>query len=418
VRRTFFLVSVCLLMVASLIAADRSLAQPDLDSTTGALGKGQSISTAVATVTGTAISPLVGVCTIGIYDYFRTPKELRGQLPVYEKPMFWIPIGLLLILILLKDTIGGFAPLIKKPLDAVEVLLVNKASLLLIGVPVLLNQVAKVMGLNSVSQLFALLTPHFLPVVYAANADVGTTARAAGSVALTVMLVIIGGITMFVVWMIGEAFDVLALLSPFPFLDILFKAARNALFLLIALSAFLSREAGLAISLAIILVSFLLARWAFRLLVFGTVFSWGILRVMGFGSQATPSEGDSVSAFSAGVRGVPRRTYGWLRHEPDGSLAFRHRPWLVGGTRTVNLGPAAAHEVGRGLFFPSILGPGKAAESFSVIFWMSPAYRGSEEAVREALGLAAARDIRWSKGLKSFWRWVTEESPAPQKLAA
>jgi hypothetical protein len=418
VRRTFSLLSVCLLIVASLLAADLAFAQPDVDTTTSALGKGQSISTAVATVTGTAISPLVGVCTIGIYDYFRTPKELRGRLPVYEKPKFWIPVGILLILILIKDTIGGFAPLIKKPLDAVEVLLVNKASLLLIGVPVLLHEVAKVMGLNSVSQLFTLLTPHFLPVVYAANADVGTTARAAGNAALAVMLVILGAITMFVVWMIGEAFDVLALLSPFPFLDIFFKGVRNALFLLIALSAFLSREAGLAISLAIILVSFLLARWAFRLLVFGTVFSWGILRVMGLGSRATPSEGDSVSAFSAGVRGIPRRTYGWLRLEPDGSLAFRHRPWLVGGTRTVNLGPAAAHEVGRGLFFPSILGPGKAAESFSVIFWLSPAYRSSEDAVCAALGLATTRDIRWSKGLKSFLRWISEESTAPQKLTA
>jgi hypothetical protein len=115
---------------------------------------------------------------------------------------------------------------------------------------------------------------------------------------------------------------------------------------------------------------------------------------------------------------VPRRTYGSLRAEPDGSLAFRHRPWLVGAARTLNLGPAAAHEVGRGLFFPSLLGPGKGTEPYCVVFWMSPAYRGSEDAVRTALSLAGARDIRWSKGLKSFWRWLSEESSEPRKMAA
>jgi hypothetical protein len=406
------------LLVALLFHGLAFLAQSEFGKTTDTVGKSQSISTAIATVTGTAISPLVGVCAIGIFDYFRTPKDLRGSLPLFERPKFWIPIGVLLLLIFLKDTIGGFAPLIKKPLDAVEVLMLNKASLILIGFPVVFHEVAKVMGLNSVAELFSMLTPRLMPVVYAATADVGSTARAAGNAALAVFMIAVGMITMFVVWMLGETFDVLALLSPFPFLDVLLKAARNGLFVLLAVATLISREAGLTLSLITILVSFVLARWAARLLVFGTVFSWGILRVMGFGSQKVPDEGATVSAFSARVKGLPRRTYGRLCEEPDGSLAFRHRPWLVGGARTVNLGPSPGFEVGKGLFFPSIVRPTGKSDGYTAAFRLSPVYRGSEDAVRSTLGLGAVRDIRGSKGLRSFWKWLSEESREPQKEPA
>ena len=403
------------LLAAVLFHGLAFLAQSEFGKTTDTMGKGATISTAVATVTGTAISPLVGVCAIGIFDYFRTPKELRGQLPLYEKPKFWIPIGILLLLIFLKDTVGGFAPLIKKPLDAVEVLLLNKASLVLIGFPVVFHEVAKIMGLDSVAELFSLLTPHLMPVVYAATADVGSTARAAGNAALAIFMIVVGMITMFVVWMLGETFEVLALLSPFPFLDFLLKAARNGVFLFLAITTLVSREAGLTLSLIIILISFVLARWAFRLLVFGTVFSWGILRVMGFSSQKTPQAGDNVSAFSANTKGLSRRTYGWLRAEPDGSLAFRYRSFLVGATRTVNLGPSSGYEVGRGLFFPNVIRPTGKSDNYSTAFRLPPVYRGSEDALRSTLALAAVRDIRGSKGLRSFWKWLSEESGEPQK---
>jgi len=45
-------------------------------------------------------------------------------------------------------------------------------------------------------------------------------------------------------------------------------------------------------------------------------------------------------------------------------------------------------------------------------------YRGAEEAVRTTLNLANTRDIRWSKGMKSYWKWLTEESAETPKLAA
>jgi hypothetical protein len=39
-----------------------------------------------------------------------------------------------------------------------------------------------------------------------------------------------------------------------------------------------------------------------------------------------------------------------------------------------------------------------------------------EEEVRVCLDLVAVRDLRWSKGLRSFWKFVTDDdSAAPEK---
>ena len=66
------------------------------------LHSGEKISTALATVTSTAISPLVGVSVMGIWRYYRTPPGQRDELPLIQKPKFWISIIVLLILIFIK----------------------------------------------------------------------------------------------------------------------------------------------------------------------------------------------------------------------------------------------------------------------------------------------------------------------------
>jgi hypothetical protein len=45
-----------------------------------------------------------------------------------------------------------------------------------------------------------------------------------------------------------------------------------------------------------------------------------------------------------------------------------------------------------------------------------PTYRGVEEEVRACLECAQVQDMRWTKGLRSFWKFVTEDdSVAPEK---
>ena len=177
-----------------------------------ALKSGEKVSTALATVTSTAISPLVGVCVIGAWQYYHTPKVQRDQLPLIQKPKFWIPILLLLALIFIKDTFGGFVPLIKKPLDAVEVLFVNHAALVLVALPFVLNQVSRVLGFASWKGLFACLFN--LPVVYAATPGSSAT-HSAVSAATAGLYTVVGLIVTCVVWLVGQAFDVMVMNQSF-----------------------------------------------------------------------------------------------------------------------------------------------------------------------------------------------------------
>jgi hypothetical protein len=366
----------------------------------------EKISTALATVTSTAISPLVGVCVLGVWQYYHTPPAQRDQLPVIQKPKFWIPILVLLVLIFVKDTFGGFAPLIKKPLDAAEVLFVNHASLVLVAFPVVLNQVARVMGFQSIRGLFAYLLRG--PVVYAAAPGAGG-AHHAFSIATAVLYSILGLVITFAVWLVGHSFDVLALISPFPFLDFLLKAVRNTIFAVLTITGLISPHLGLLLCLGVIVISFLIFGWALRMAVFGTVFAWELLRLLLFDTRVQRSPGESVPAFSTRVHRIPRRTYGRLQVGQDGNLMFDYRRLLVGPEKKVLIGKTSSFEVGQGLFFPSVIEPIESAGKHRTVFRLLPTYRGAEESIRACLDLVAVRDIRLTKGLRSFWKFVNDD---------
>jgi hypothetical protein len=390
----------------------QSLAARQTDDTAGTLNRGQQVSSAVATVTGVAVSPLVGVCVLGAWEHYRTAEEKRDKLPLYTRPVFWIPISILLVLILIKDTVGGFAPLIKKPLDAAEVLLVNKASLILVAFPVLFHQVARLMGAQSQSGALAFLGGSVQTVAYAAGPEVSTL-HTATHFALGAVLLSVGSVTVVAVWMVGHAFDVLALLSPFPFLDVLLKGFRNTVFVVLAVTAALNWKLGLAVSLAVILVCLALAGWAYRLLVFGFRFSWDLLRVLTTKWRRLPLSDKPILAFAArGAAGVPHRTYGKLSRDSEGALIFRCRRFGVGPGRGLRLGNACEYEVGKGLLYPTLLSPNADHTKYRLIFRLLPGYLGAEGAVQASLGLGGVREIQWSRGLLSFWQWVAGDPEA------
>jgi hypothetical protein len=396
-HRLFILMGILIFAFVPLVRSDEE-AQQELQS-------GEKISSALAMVTTTAISPLVGVCFLGVWQYYQAPRAQRDRLPLIQKPKFWIPIMVLLVLIFVKDTFGGFAPLIKKPLDAVEVLFVNHAGLVLVAFPVVLNQVQRLMGFQSPRELFAFLLSG--PVVYAAAAPPGGIHHAL-SVATALLYTLVGFAVTFVVWLVGHSFDVLALISPFPFLDFILKAIRNTVFGVLAITALLSPRLGLLLCLALIAVSFVIFGWALRTAVFGTVFAVGLLRALLLDSRDQPNAGEGVPAFSTSVRKVPRRTYGRLHACADGSLMFSYRRLLVGPERKVVVGKASSFEVGQGIFSPSVIEPIESAGKHRIVFRLLPTHRGAEESVRHCLELAGVQDIRLTKGIRSFWKFVME----------
>jgi hypothetical protein len=396
--RLFLVLGLVMCALVTMVQTDEQEAQQ-------ALKSGEKISTALATVTTTAISPLVGVSVIGAWRYYRTPRAQRDQLPLIQKPKFWIPIIAVLVLIFIKDTFGGFAPLIKKPLDAVEVLFVNHAGLVLIAFPVVLNEVARVMGLESLRGLFAYLPGE--PVVYAAATQTSGVHHVV-TVATAVLYILVGLAVTVAVWLVGHSFDVLILISPFPFVDFLLKAIRNTIFAVLVITALISPHFGLLLCVGLIVISFLIFGWALRTAVFGTVFALGLLRVLLFDAQDKPNPGESVPAFSARVRKVPRRTYGRLHTGQDGTLMFGYRRLLVGPKKEVLVGKVSSFEVGQGILFPSVMEPIESAGKHRVAFRLLPTHRGAEESVRACLELARVRDIRFTKGLRSYWKFVTE----------
>ena len=366
-------------------------------------------------MTSTAISPLLGVSVMGAWQYYQTPGPQRGQLPFFERPYFWAPVMVLLVLIFIKDTFGGFAPLIKKPLDAIEVLLVNHASLILIVFPVVMNQVARVMGFTSLKGLFACMFSG--PVVYAATAQTSGVHHAF-SMATAVLYMVVGFVITGVVWLLGHCFDVLALISPFPFVDFVLKAIRNTIFAVLLGTSIVSPHLGLVLALIVIVVSFLLFGWALRLAFFGSLFAWSLLEMLLFEMQEKPSREDGVRAFSAGVKNVKRRTYGRLSPREDGTLVFAYRRLLVGPEKTVVIGRAEQLCRGpRACFIPPWWNRLSRPTS---IAWSSACclpIAGVEEEVRACLDCVAVKDLRLGKGLRSFWKFVTEDDSAAAEKA-
>jgi hypothetical protein len=408
--RRWMLLSVVLIGIVMFASAQTS----DTDESTQALKSGESVTKALATVTSTAISPLVGVSVMGAWQYFRTPQPQRGQLPFFDRPYFWAPVMLLLVLIFVKDTFGGFAPLIKKPLDAIEVLLVNHAALILIVFPVVMNQVARVMGYTSLKGLFGYMLSG--QVVYAATIDTSGVHHAF-SVATAVLYTVAGFVVAGVVWLLGHCFDVLALISPFPFVDFVLKLIRNVIFAILLGASIVSPHLGLLLCLLVIIVSFMAFGWALRLSFFGALFAWSMLEMLLLEIQERPSR-EGVRAFSAGLKNIKRRTYGRLAPSEDGSLVFAYRRLLVGPEKKVVVGRAESFAVGRGVFYPTVVEPIESANKDRVVFRLLPTYRGVEEEVRLCLDCAGVRDLRWTKGLRSFWKFVTEDDSATSEKAS
>jgi hypothetical protein len=364
------------------------------------LERGERVARAVATVTGTAISPLFGVCVLGAYTYVKTPLPNRANLPFYCAPAFWIPLAILVTLVMLKDTVGSAAPLLKKPLDAVEVLVVNKAALLFAVLPVVWHEAAAISNWHASG---GLLPVGLLATVNAAPA----TSGASGSAIPMALAVVTGATAALAVWLTGHALDVLALLSPIPLLDVLFKASRVAVFLIVGLLAVFYSRAALLVSLVIIGICLLSFWWALRLAIFGSVFAWDIVRARLLGRRRDPSLDGEVLGFTAyAIGGLRKRSFGALRIAADGSLEFAHRPVGIGFRSAVRLRSPERYEVGKGFIFPCVLAPGKTGSNYRFQFRLLPRYAGFEEEIRKVLGLRGVRDLRVPSEFQSAWNWL------------
>lgn len=347
-------------------------------------------------VTGIAISPLLGVSAVGAWQWFRaeTPEQ-KAALPWFANPSFWL-VGLLLVVaVAVKDAAGAtLPPGWKKPLDVADTIENKISGLVAAGavIPSLVALGAKLMT-DSAATGGAEATGTGLAMLPVAFIDL--------SWLLSLLMVPLSILVFGVVWLASHAINVLILLSPWGGVDAALKAGRASLLALVTATAWIDPVTGATISVVIILFSWLIAGWAFRLMVFGAVFCWDTFTIRRRRFELL-ADGNKLFLGRA-VEGAPIRTYGRLQQEPEGRLTFRFRPWLVLPERTITV-PRAGLVVGRGVFYSEVLGHDVEADRLRTLMLLPPRYLGHEELFARTYGISGTCDV----GLRRAWSWLKE----------
>ncbi|HVZ64101.1 MAG TPA: hypothetical protein VG936_05885 [Lacunisphaera sp.] len=357
-------------------------------------------------VTGIAISPLLGVSCIGAWQWWgaHTPEQ-KAALPWFAQLQFWLPALLLVALCAAKDSFGAMVPPgWKKPLDVAETFENKVSGLVAAGavVPSLVALASKLVvhqaGLEAVPGMTS-----GLAMIQLGALDF--------SWLLTILMVPLSVAVFAVVWVVAHAINVLILLSPWGGVDAFLKASRTAVLSLVAATAYIDPVVGATLSLVIVVIAWFLAGWAFRLMVFGTVFSWDFFTLK---HRRFELRADNNKLFTARpLSGAPLRTWGRLHQEADGRLLFKYRPWLVLAERTAEV-PREGLVVGKGVFYSEVLGFEKAADRNVTLLLLPPRYRGHEELFARTYHISGTCDV----GLRRAWSWLKEALGFGAKKAA
>lgn len=333
------------------------------------------IASAISAVTGIAISPLLGTGAYGAYKWVRAGNDVeREKLPWFAQPHFWLPALLIVGACALKDALGATVPTgLKKPLDVLETIENKFSGLIAAGavIPFVMGAMTKMIFDDGGTKAVASVTPFI--------ASSGLATIHLGAIDFTWLLNLLTvpfGIAVFVlVWLASHAINVLILLSPWGAIDGVLKAARTGLLGLVTLSATINPMMGAALSVVVIILAYLVAGWAFRLMVFGTVFSWEFITRRR--CRYTPSESGNKMFAGPAFTAVPVRTYGQLVEREDGGLEFHYRPWILLESRVARVElEQRVLAVGEGVLFSDIVD----AED-RTIFSLPPRYHGHEEQV-------------------------------------
>lgn len=353
------------------------------------------LATAVTTVTGIAISPLLGTGAYGAYQWMAAKDDAaRAKLPWYAQWSFFGPALLLVGACAAKDALGAVVPPgLKKPLDVLETIENKATGLVAAGavVPFTMSAVSSMLLGGKTAETGAAFAPDGLAMIQVGAMDF--------SAVLNVLTVPCGLAMFAVVWMASHAINVLILVSPWGAIDAALKGMRTALLGLLTLSATINPWLGAVLSLVVIVLAYLVAGWAFRLTVFGTVFSWDFFTRRS--ARFSPKENDNRMFSGGDLPGVPMRTYGRLVQRTAGGLEFFYRPWLWLPQKTAKV-PVANTQIaiGRGLFFSTV-----TVQNGGTLFLLPPRYRGHEEVLVRAYQLGGGvREV----GLRKAWSVLRE----------
>lgn len=358
-------------------------AQGQTPSTTTSKAPGAHIAQQISLLTGIAISPLLGSSGYGCYLYFKTLPEERASLPWFSQMWFWLPGLLICAVCFIKDTAGNALPtVVKKPFDIIEAFE------------------------NKISGLVA--TGAIVPFLMMMTKDPGTSQALLSSMGVAAMdfswlynlfIIPVSMIAFFFVFLASNAINVLIILSPFTTVDAALKGIRLALLGTIAGTALANPWVGLAWALFIIVVSYFVSGWSFRLSHFGVAYLWDFFtfRCRWF----KPKSARNRMFLGKRLNKVPARSYGTVFRDEKGLLTFKYRPWLILPERQMTL-PEGQYAVGKGLVNSEI--QRVEGEKARTVFLLPPRYRGHEEELVKIYGFADVRPI----GLNAAFKWLKE----------
>lgn len=358
-------------------------------------------------ITGIAISPLLGVSAIGMYQWFQADTtEQKAKLPWFANPLVWIGGFLLVGAAAAKDAFGATVPPgLKKPLDVLEATENKVSGLVATGavIPVLVAAASKFMTTSGGAPSAELAQLHGWAMIHFGAIDF--------SWFLTILMLPLAVALHAVVWVASHAINVLILLSPWGAVDAVLKSARTALLGLLTGLAFIDPVVGVTLAAVIVFFAYLVSGWAFRLTVFGTVFCWDFFtrRRKRF---ALLADGNKVF-LGREVAGAPIRTYGRLFMADDGTLTFKFKPWLVLPERTIEV-PREGIVVGRGVFYSEVLGHNVKSDRIETLLLLPPRYLGHEELFARTYRISGTCEV----GLRRAWSWLKEALGFGQKNAA
>jgi hypothetical protein len=378
--------------------------QSTLNSAAATTATSTDLALQLSQMTGLAMSPLLGLVVLGVWE--RLTMAPREVLHWYAEWWCVAPLGLLLLVVALKDTLGELVHPLKKPLDAAEVLL-NKGTGVLALVVVMGAGGATLGGL--ISRPMAIAADLVVPMAQAAEASevlsspIGILGAVIGA--------LLAGACFSVVWLVGHALNVVLFLNPIPGVAPILKGSRVVVIGLLLSLAVIFPPFGVGASVAVIAVSAYISGYCLRWSTLGTVFAWDLLIGRQRGETDDP-RGILVFAGPA-IPDVPVRSLGRLVVDGEGQpvvAQFAFRPWLLGPPQHLapELGRAG---VLRGLIFPTIVvDPG---EDRRACFYLPPRYRGVEDGVASRLALVGVEDGRLKRGLAGAVDWLREMLARP-----
>ncbi len=348
-------------------------------------------------ITGIAISPLLGVSAIGLYQWIQadTPEE-RAALPWFANPLMWIGGFLLVGAAAAKDAFGATVPPgWKKPLDVLDATENKVSGLVATGavIPLLVTAASKALATGGGGSASLEFVNTGLAMIHLGAIDF--------SWLLTILMLPLAIALHAVVWVASHAINALILLSPWGAVDAALKSARTALLGLLTGIAWIDPVVGVTLSAIIVFFAWLVSGWAFRLTVWATVFCWDFFtrRRKRFKLLA---DGNKVF-LGRQLDGAPLRTYGRLHQEADGKLVLKFRPWLIFPERTVEV-PREGIVVGRGVFYSEVLGHDAKADKVTTLLLLPPRYLGHEELFARTYRISGTCEV----GLRRAWSWLKE----------